>query len=420
MLTHLDPSAKLRRSLSLPGHNLRTFGASELTKVLGEALLIPGVPERVSAPDRPLFEASLGPHLFHSYAGRTHPLLVRHLCEDMKAGQTLLDPFVGSGTVLLEGARLGLRTIGCDVSPLSLRLSRLKATPLPARMQQTLLEQAQLVYEASLARVKKRLSPPRNYDDPRFYPPHVYLELCGLRTEIARVCEQDGPIGEVLLLLFSALVVKASNQRSESSSASVERHIGKGMVSRWLLHKAEELVRLERAFWPAEQKPIPPTLILGDARTVLQPSAGCKLASGSVDRVITSPPYLGTYDYLNHHLRRYAWLGIDPSPIERDEMAARRHRLPLGKRRQLHEADTWNWLSAMERLLKVGGQCMILVGDSVVDETLLDGAEPIERAAESTKLEVVAAASVERPHVVRTVEPLPPRREHLLCLVRRQ
>ena len=44
MLTHLDPSAKLRRSLSLPGHNLRTFGASELTKVLGEALLIPGVP----------------------------------------------------------------------------------------------------------------------------------------------------------------------------------------------------------------------------------------------------------------------------------------------------------------------------------------------------------------------------------------
>ena len=93
----------------------------------------------------------------------------------MVPGQTLLDPFVGSGTVLVEGVRLGLRTIGCDVSALSVRLSRLKATPLRKGMQEALLLRAQAVCEASLQRVKKRVSPPRNYDDQQFYAPH---EMC--------------------------------------------------------------------------------------------------------------------------------------------------------------------------------------------------------------------------------------------------
>ena len=150
-----------------------------------------------------------------------------------------------------------------------------------------------------------------------------------------------------------------------------------------------------------------------DAATVARLLDGTK-----AHLVITSPPYLGTYDYLHHHLRRYAWLGIDPAPIERDEMAARRQALPLRKRIERHEADTWNWLSAVERLLQTGGLCFVLVGDSVVDETLLDGAQPIHRAAESTRLRVMAEASVERPHAVRTVHPLPPRREHLILLQR--
>lgn len=418
MQSQTEQLARKRRSLSLPGHNLRTHGEPSWADRLGDALLIPGIPEQIPPQDRQVVEAALGPHLFHSYAGRTHPLLVRLLCQDMQPGESLLDPFVGSGTVLVEGVRIGLKTVGCDISPLSIRLSRLKATPMPEPMQKALLLRAQSVCDASLARVKKRLSPPRNYDDPQFYAPHVYLELCGLRQEIASVCADDAPLGEALLLIFSSIVVKASRQRSESSQDLVERQIGKGQVSRWFLRKAEEFVRLQSAFWQKGQKTIPPLLIEGDARSELLAQTEQKLARGSVQRVITSPPYLGTYDYLHHHLRRYAWLGIDPAPIERDEMAARRQALPLRKRIERHEADTWNWLSAIERLLQTGGLCFVLVGDSVVDETLLDGAQPIHRAAESTRLRVMAEASVERPHAVRTVHPLPPRREHLILLQR--
>ena len=57
--------------------------------------------------------------------------------------------------------------------------------------------------------------------------------------------------------------------------------------------------------------------------------------------MITSPPYLGIYDYAAHHARRYAWLGIDPGPIERGEMAARRHgeTTPLPELIRRHQKD---------------------------------------------------------------------------------
>lgn len=407
-----------KRPFSLPASHLRVDGEVRWSLPLSQALSVPGLPENIAVSDRPLVERSLGPHLFHSYAGRTHPLLVRRLCEDLRPGQTLLDPFIGSGTVAIEGVRKGLRVVGCDVSPLAVRLSLVKSTPLPVPMQKAMLMAAQKVCEASWARVKKKLSPPHNYDRAEHYAPHVYLELCGLRYEIGHIVSSDAPIGEWLLMIFSAIVLKCSNQRSETSERIVDRQIGKGQVTKWFLKKTEEVIRLEEAFWTPDIKTQKPNLFVGDARTDLLQKEKTKISPNTVDRVITSPPYLGTYDYLQHHARRYAWLGIDPSPIERNEMAARRQTKSLSKRLREHEADTWNWLSACEKWLASGGHMLILVGDSVVEETLCDGAEPICRAAESTKLRVVASASVERPHAVSTSVMLPPRREHLLVLER--
>ena len=51
-------------------------------------------------------------HGFHSYAGRMHPSIARGAIADFSApGDTVVDPFCGSGTVLVEanGLFIGLR-----------------------------------------------------------------------------------------------------------------------------------------------------------------------------------------------------------------------------------------------------------------------------------------------------------------------
>ena len=55
-----------------------------------------------------------------------------------------------------------------------------------------------------------------------------------------------------------------------------------------------------------------PAVALGpeDDATILK-----KVETGSIDAVVTSPPYVATYDYLAHHALRLRWLGLDLSLI---------------------------------------------------------------------------------------------------------
>src|SRR5260370_19935062 len=64
-------------------------------------------------------------HGFHSYPARFHPELPRRLLAGMP-GACVLDPFVGSGTTLVEAALVGRAGLGVDANPLAVELSRLK------------------------------------------------------------------------------------------------------------------------------------------------------------------------------------------------------------------------------------------------------------------------------------------------------
>jgi SAM-dependent methyltransferase len=417
----LSSPAPRRRSLSAPALAIHCSGQPAAAARLREALAVPPLPAEISDEDRPLVEGALTTHLFHSFAARTHPLLVRRLLADLVPGQTVLDPFCGSGTVPLETVLAGGRAIGVDASELAVRLARFKATALPAAMERALWQSAQAVGDASLARVAKRQRPLRRWDDPAHYAPHIYLELAGLREEIEQVAQRDAPLGEALLLILSSLIIKLSVQRAESlpDEVATTRRLGKGQPTRWFVRKAEEVCRLHAALRRRLPTPPPPAprLIVGDARSELAQAA----PAGGVDRVITSPPYLGTYDYAAHHARRYAWLGIDPAPFQRTEMAARRHgeATPLPELVRRHQRDSNAWVAAAARLLAPDGQLYVLVGDSLVGDQFLDGAEPILAAATAAGLTLVARAAAERPHYRRSALPLPPRLEHLLSFSHR-
>lgn len=71
------------------------------------------------------------PHDIYRYPARFSPVFVRKAIELFtRAGDTVLDPFCGGGTAIVEAIRLGRRAIGVDVSSLAAFISRTKATPL--------------------------------------------------------------------------------------------------------------------------------------------------------------------------------------------------------------------------------------------------------------------------------------------------
>ena len=389
-----------RRALSSPGGRVVSSGDARWRRILGEALAIPS-----DADARALT------HGFHSYPARFHPLLCRRLlAESAHAGTVVLDPFVGSGTTLVEAALRGATGRGVDANPLAVDLAALKATVVPAEARARLVERAAEVSARSLERVKKRArskSSGEEFDDPSRYMPHIFRELVGLREEIDREPE---PIRGALLLVLSSMVVKVSRQRADTSGRTVERALGKGNPSRLFARKTEELARGMAAFAAAVPKGTPPPDVrLGDARKLSH------VADRSVDVILTSPPYLGTYDYAQQHERRFGWLGVDASRFAETEIGARRKSRDAANALGDWQRDVDAFVAEFARVLKKGALAFVAIGDSAVGTRAIAGDAAIRAAAERAHLHVLANAAEERPNFYRHAGG-ETRREHLLLI----
>ena len=70
-----------------------------------------------------------GRHRIHPYPAMLHPLLVNFLIETYASmGDTVFDPFCGSGVTLLQAAINGYESIGFDINPMALLIARAKTS----------------------------------------------------------------------------------------------------------------------------------------------------------------------------------------------------------------------------------------------------------------------------------------------------
>ncbi len=242
-------------------------------------------------------------HGFHSYPARMHQAIARTLIAELQpADPMVLDPFAGSGTVLVEALVAGRPAVGVDLNPLALRIAEVKTDRRDEASRARFLEALERVAVASEARVRARVPvhAPVSRAEARWYDGHVLKELGGLRAEIDAVGdERDRRALEVVL---SAIVVKFSKQRADTTEQEVQKRIRKGLVTEFFVRKATELTERWRVLAERAPRTTPaPRLVLGDARQ-LHRVLGNRFHS---DLVITSPPYGGTYDYERHHARRF-------------------------------------------------------------------------------------------------------------------
>ncbi|MGD0113644.1 MAG: DNA methyltransferase, partial [Armatimonadota bacterium] len=67
-------------------------------------------------------------HFFHHWTAKFIPQIPRRIIElYANPGDVILDPFMGSGTTLVEAARLGYNSWGTDINPLAVKIARAKA-----------------------------------------------------------------------------------------------------------------------------------------------------------------------------------------------------------------------------------------------------------------------------------------------------
>ena len=326
-------------------------------------------------------------NLFHTYPAALHADAARDLLA-LFPSRRVLDPFCGGGTVLVEARAAGRTVLGCDISPVAVRVARARcSTPDDALLTALRARARALAAQARAASERGPLPAPGVLKVVEaWYGVHVLRELECLRRGIA---ESEPRVRELLEAVLASILVKVSWRASDTKAAREKHHRPAGTTA-VLFHKrtrelARQMVELRTAMPPGTGEA---DIWLGDARElrVREP----------VDLVLTSPPYPSTYDYLPMQHLRHAWLGDRPDA--RREIGSRQlFRRGAKAARETWRHDTELWTERAARALASGGHLVLVVGDGWVPSGPIDAAAPSLAAARRAGLELVAGASLERP-----------------------
>ena len=341
-------------------------------------------------------------HLLHPYPAK----LVRNIprfflgCSDVCAhGSRVLDPFCGSGTVLLEGRLAGHAVIGADANPLARVIAQAKLDPPKALEAQSKLE------AIMVAATKVRGVTPDVVNIDYWFNPKVQIQLSKLHAAIAKVCGSvwDAPF---YWACFSSCVRRVS---LADPRLSVPVRINPDRAKIYGAKGGEVLQRLERlenidvfqVFWRVTQaniKRIKRTQfpVGTEAPEMFDDARHLQLGAESIDLIVTSPPYVGAQKYVRASSLCLGWLGLTPKaalrPIERKSIGREhldRHEAAQGLETGFSEIDSLladisvrnptrariaytyvcemrDALAECARVLKRGGKMVLVVGPNVV------------------------------------------------------
>lgn len=326
---------------------------------------------------------------------------------------TILDPFAGVGTTLVEAQLRGWEAIGFEINDYAglacqaklgaadLDVDELREAIVEYREQVGALEE--LVDEGRLDGQRPRSKAPDGFRTRHPFFPRKVLPKVLFTLDFTETL--TGEVRDLFRLAFASVMVSFSNYTYEPSLGS-RPGAGKPLlknapVVEVVATKLEAM--LDDVRWLREQPGLShdwrvhPRSIM-EALEVMEP--------GSVDLLLTSPPYLNNYHYVRNTRPQMYWLGFAHSPAdlrrleednfgkfwqvvreeecigldfempELDEPLARLRRLRLEKGvyggngwanyAATYYNDTYRFLKIVAELLKPGGAAVIVVGNSLL------------------------------------------------------
>ena len=251
-------------------------------------------------------------------AGYSRDFVVDALNRHLGEAGTVLDPFAGVGTTLVEADLAGHRAVGFEINPYAAFAARMKLNA--HRIDSSELEAAIGEFRDFMADADRSGTSPLSKPPSRFrtrspfYSAEIERKVL-FTLDFAR--GQPSGISDLFRLAFASLMVTFSNysyepslgRRSSAGKADVEDYPVADAV-------AEKLRQISGdAKWYSDNRR-DCRRANGTVHGVSFLSGYSNIDEGSVDLLITSPPYLNNYHYNRNTRPHLYWLGFCHSPGE--------------------------------------------------------------------------------------------------------
>lgn len=359
-------------------------------------------------------------HGFHPYPAKFTPQIVNTFFNlYCKKGFSILDPFCGSGTTLVEGVLNGMASVGIDLNPIAYIISKAKSTHYSDSEIQIIKDFMSEIQ----SKINKGLFSSNNYNKngieiPDFpnrdhwFQKNVSYELATLKNKIDAF--QNENVKTLFYSAFSKIIVKVSNQDSEVRYTAKNKNHPDGIVYSSFVDTVSDYLMVLNS---KEHSIIAKSEVYnGDTFEVLK-----NLTENNFDFVITSPPYINTFDYYLYHKQRMFWLGYDHRPVRQKEIG-NHHRIDTKKfeiaKAEYIESIT-QIMNELSRVSKPNSYFVMIIGDGIVEGTTIDMSQVITEICEHCNYSVENIESVNLSDITRSFNKKfsnAPKKEHTITL----
>jgi DNA modification methylase len=321
-------------------------------------------------------------HGYHRYPAKFIPQIVSRLAEKYtKEGDLIVDPFGGCGTTLVESKVMGRPSVGVDINPVAVLITKAKITPIDPQK----IEKAFAILKTKLDTYSKdtKVKAPEHERIDYWFKPEEKRKLAFIVTEISKLKDQD--IRDFFYCGFSNILKNCSIWLQKSNKPTRDLNKKPSDPIPTFYKQIKMMMRGNARFYELSKErnhlEIPSQVYCTDARTI-------PAKDNSVSLIVTSPPYVTSYEYADLHQLTALWLEytknlsdfrkrfIGTSYHNKKELnlnseLAEKIRSELLKKDKKNAEEVSTYFSEMnqvfvemKRMLKKGGKTCIVIGNT--------------------------------------------------------
>jgi hypothetical protein len=317
-------------------------------------------------------------HNIHPYPNKMLPPIANTLIQTHSSeGDTILDPFCGSGTVVIEANVLKRNAIGLDINPLACLLSRVKATPINTEKvkdvvsaiapQHNTLQHNTPQHKTQTTTLHHFIGHPLIPDIPKkewWFQKHVLHELAVLKEKILAIT--DDAVKDWCSVAFSAVVKEVSNSSALYKLMYQKKYHPPNIV----VYKFREQLRTMRTAYNSPEHPFHPEYAVHvaqhDARQPFQIAGILTDEQPQVDCIITNLPRCNA-EFLRCCKIHLWWLHNAHKSKSKLKTHLKELNVTTIGSPKTYKEDMRNVLHNLYAILKPGGYCCLQTADCIID-----------------------------------------------------